>query len=490
MLIPFIGQTNQQRSLNYDAQRTINLYPVAGEGKSPVALCGTPGLTLFATFPTNENRGSHVALNRAFEVFGNTLYEVYSDGSFVTRGTLNTDTGLLSMEDNGQQLCIVDGPNGYILTLSTNVFQSITDPYFIGASTVTFIDGYFMFSKPDSAIYYISNLYDGLTGDPLDFASAEGSPDGLVGLRNVHQQVWLFGLGSIEIVANTGDATFPFQRIQGAFIEYGCASAGSIANTANTVFWLGQDEYGNGVVWMAEGYQPQRISTFAIEYALRNATAYTYSAGSAGLSNATAYTYSAGSAGLSNATAYTYQEDGHYFYVLNANNMTFVYDIGQNLWHERATFNQGSYSRSLPQTHIFAFGKHIVGDYSNGNLYVQSLNTYSENGNIIRRMRRGQHISEDLNYLYFNSVQIDMETGVGLDGISPDPQIMLRWSDDGGHAWSSEFWKSFGKIGQYLTRALWRRLGRSRDRIFEMVITSTSRVFIIGMHANIERGEN
>lgn len=472
MKINLVGPSYQDRSLNFDAQRSINLYPVkseTGDSKNVVGLAGTPGLSLFCTLPTNINRGSHEALGRAFEIFGNALYELYADGSYVMRGTLLTDTGYVSLADNGQQLCIVDGPNGYIFDGSTNVFTQITDPYFIGASTVDFIDGYFMFSKPGSAIYYISALYNGLTGDPLDFASAEGSPDGLVGLINVHQQVWLFGTGSVEIVYNSGAADFPFQRIQGTYIEYGCAAPASIAKTANTVFWLGKDEYGQGVVWMAQGYQPQRISTYAIEYAIQQL------------------------ANISDATAYTYQEDGHYFYVLNFSfsNSTFVYDIGLNLWHERAAFSNGFYTRNRPQTHIFAFNRHLVGDYQNGNVYVQSLNNYSDNGSVIRRLRTCQHLADDLEYIYYSKLQVDMETGVGLDGANQiEPQVMLSWSDDGGHVYTPERWASFGKIGAYRVRALWRRLGRSRDRVFRLAITSMSKVFIIAGHIDTEKGSN
>ena len=52
-----------------------------------------------------------------------------------------------------------------------------------------------------------------------------------------------------------------------------------------------------------------------------------------------------------------------------------------------------------------------------------------------------------------------------------DPQVMLRWSDDGGHTWSNEHWAKMGKIGQYFSRVLWRRLGMTmkiRDRVYEI----------------------
>lgn len=472
--IPFIGPSYVNRSVNFDAQRSVNLYPTKseiGDSKSIMALVGTPGNLLFCTFPTTVGRGSHEVLGRSFEVFGNILYEIFSDGSFISRGTLITGTGFVSIDNNGLQICIVDGPNGYIFTLATNAFVNITDPYFTGATTVTFIDGYFMFNRPQTQVYYISAIYDGTTGDPLDFASAEGSPDNLVGLIALHKEVWLFGDESIEVAYDSGAADFPFARIPGAFIEYGCAAPYSIAKTANTVFWLGKDKWGQGMVWMAQAYQPQRISTYAVEFAIQQY------------------------GDISDAVAYTYQEDGHYFYVLNFTNAntTWVYDVGMNLWHERAAFIDGSYARNRAQNHIFAFGKHLVADYQNGNVYIQSLDVFTDNGDVIRRMRTAQHLADDLEYMYYNKLQIDMETGIGLNngGIADtDPQLMLQWSDDGGHVYSNEHWRSAGKIGSFKWRAIWRRLGRSRDRVFRLVITCSCKIFLVAAHADIEAGTN
>lgn len=80
--------------------------------------------------------------------------------------------------------------------------------------------------------------------------------------------------------------------------------------------------------------------------------------------------------------------------------------------------------------------------------------------------------------MFLHQLQIDVEAGVGptpplLDGAGDprDPQLMLRWSDDGGHTWSNTYSVGFGKAGEYRTRAIWRRLGRSRDRIFEVSVS-------------------
>lgn len=472
---PFVGFSYQDRSINYDAQRSVNLYPVkseSGTSKAPTGLQGTPGLLAFTTLPASPHRGSRSCLGRAFCVAGDGFYEVFTDGSYSLLGTLNTSIGFVCMSDNGQQVIMVDGPYGYILTLDTDAFQEITSDAFYGADTVTFLDGYFVFNRPDTGIYYITALYNGFDIDALEFASAEASSDNLVGVLSIHNNCWLFGTDSIEVVFDSGDTDFPFQRIQGAFIEYGCVAAGSLGHTANTAFWLGQDDEGRGVVWMATGYQPLRISTFAVEYAIQ--------------------TYG----DITGATCYTYQEDGHYFYALNfiSANTTWVYDINLQAWHERAYYSNGQYSRSLPQTHMFAFGKHLVGDYASGILYQQSLNIYDDNGAAKRWMRICPHINNgSLNYFTHRRLQIDMQTGTGLttgEIQNTDPQVQISWSDDGGYTYSNTYMMSVGAIGNYAKRVISRMMGRARDRVYKLEGDSNTKVFIIAAHLDAIEGAN
>jgi hypothetical protein len=91
----------------------------------------------------------------------------------------------------------------------------------------------------------------------------------------------------------------------------------------------------------------------------------------------------------------------------------------------------------------------------------------------LRRLRRAPHLCNEQKAVYYHEFELDMEVGIGnaegLDG--DDPQVMLRWSDDGGHTWSNEHWVSAGELGDYTKRVVWRRLGRARDRIFELTVT-------------------
>lgn len=109
----------------------------------------------------------------------------------------------------------------------------------------------------------------------------------------------------------------------------------------------------------------------------------------------------------------------------------------------------------------------------------------------LRRVRRAPHIASGLDWVYYDRLELDVETGIGLiSGQGDDPQIMLRYSGDGGHTWSNEHWRSAGRLGKYLTRPYWSNLGRSRDRVFEIVVSDPVRWVITGGYLYIKKGTN
>lgn len=477
MRIDLTGSSYVYPTLNFDAQRSINLYTSrseVGNSKAPSILCPTPGHKIFTPLPIQSIRGLHTTSDRAFAVSYNTFYEIFSDGTYVNRGTITTSTSNpVSIQDNGLQVMIVDGTatGGYIFTLGTNVFTKITAPGFEGAVTVDFLDGYFIINRPNSQKYQISDLYDGLTWDALDVANAEGSPDNLIAVVSVHRQTFLIGQTTIEVVYNSGASPFPIERVQGVFIEYGCTAAFSVQQTANTIFWIGEDKAGQNVVWMSEGYNAKRISTEAIEYYLNQYD-------------------------VSTVTSYSYQELGHYFIQWNIIGAptSIVYDVTGGEWHERARFNPvaGRFERDRANFHMYAFGKHLVSDYENGNIYEQSTDILMDDTYLIKRQRTLPYVSDDLEYLYFSRFQVDCQTGVGTvtgESYDTDPQLELDWSDDGGHTYSNPLLQSMGKIGQYYSRVTWNRsLGRSRARVWRISIIAAVKVYLIAAHTAITKG--
>lgn len=471
----FIGPSYVSQSVNVDCQRCVNLYPEmndlgTGKEREVASLVGTPGLRRLLTLAESPVRGVHTASNgEVYAVGGTKLYSISSAWVATEIGTLNSSTGFVSMEDNGTHVVIVDGADGYSWNMTTDTFAEITDVDFLGADLITFQDGYFIVNKPDSGQFYISGIND-ITFDPLDISTAEASPDDIVGVISAHQNLYLLGTQSTEVFYNSGNAAFPFERIQGAIMEVGCAAAFSIAKVNGAVYWVGQDSGGFGIVYRAEGYRAERVSNPAVESVIR----------SVGIEN------------ISTARAWTYQKGGHYFYCLNLPDIdsTWVYDASTNLWHERTYLNLWGLERHRADCHTVAHGENIVGDYENGKIYALDDATYTDDSSAIVRMRTAPHISKELRFAFHSRFQLDMEAGVGLTGSGQgiDPQAVLEWSDDGGHTWSNEHWAPIGAIGNYGTRVIWRRLGRSRDRVYRVTISDPVKVVLIGADLMIEEG--
>lgn len=437
----FCGPTYTVRSRRADMERCINLYPeINGPGgRSKATLYGTPGLEEFCTLPTSPVRGMWAGEERLFVVAGNILYEVFSNGSYSARGTVGAgETTPAQIFANGTQLFIVSGSQGY---LDNGVSVMAVQPAVSGA----YLDGYFIALEPNSNKFALSNLLDGTTWDALDFATRIGGQDRLQAIVADHQYLWLFGNKSTEVWYNSGAANFPFQRVQGSYIEQGAWAKWSLVKLDNSLFFYGGDDRGIGCIWRMNGFIPKRVSNHAVEYWL------------------------AQYGETDNAIAYAYQEDGHLFYVISFpnQNVTWAYDVATDMWHERSYWNGTFHEYHLAQHHAYCFDKHFVGGDRSGKVYQQSLSLSNDDGDVIRRQRRAPHISSENKWMLHSSMTLDIDVGETPTG---NPEVSMTYSDDGGHSWSSSKVGQLGTSGQFKTRVKFRRLGRSRDRIYDVVI--------------------
>lgn len=451
MRVVLTGGAYTARSLIADAQRCINLYAERNpeDASAPVTHYPTPGLTLLSTPPVaGESRCIYTATNgQRYEVVGSNVYGVDINNVYTLLGTLSTSSGRVNMIDNGTDVFLVDGsPNGKTIHLATNVMSVVTDAAFYGADRVDIVDGYFIFNKPYSQQFYISN-YNDITFNSLDIASKSTFPDRLVTLAVMHREVWLIGEQTTEVWYNTGASDFTFGRMPGVFIEQGCIAKHSIAKHDLNLFWLSRDKDGQGIVVLGHNYTANRVSTHAIEQEFQ--------------------TYSR----LDDAVGYTYQQGGHPFYVLSfpTANKTWVYDLSTGLWHQRGYLEpDGTVSRHRGSCHSFNQGRNLVGDYSTGNVYALDPTSYTDNGNPILRIRSFPHIGANGKRALFRQFVADMEVGQGLPGDTADPEVRLRWSDDRGFSWGNYVSGSLGKAGDYISVIQYQRLGYARDRVFEL----------------------
>ena len=460
MRLPFAIQSYRHRSLPVSAQRLINWFVESEpkDARSPLVLLPTPGLTVYATLPSSPIRGMRVMGSYLYVVAGGNVDRTDVDGNYVLLGAI-TNGDLVSMSDNGDQMCIVVPETGEGFIATTTALTQITDASYTatGATSVTVLDGFGVFTKPNSSEFFLSSQGD-LATFPGDEADAEGDPDNLIVARRIGRELWLFGERTTEIWNNTGAADFPFQRISGAFVERGCAARFSVAQRLGVPFWLGDDR----VFYKGSGTNPERISTHAIEQEV------------------------AGYAVVSDARAWVYEQEGHIFYCVSfpTAGSTYVYDLTTGVWHER---DSEGYEHWRCTTGAAYAGATVAGDMRTGALYVVDPTAYSEVGQEIIRTAVGNVMHGSGKRVLVKSLTFDMETGTGLtSGQGSDPQVFLQISDDDGRTFGNEIWRGIGGIGQHKTRVRFSRLGAARGRVFKLGMSDPVRTAISAIDVEAE----
>jgi len=351
-----------------------------------------------------------------------------------------------------------------------------SDGAFSGGETCDIVDNYFVYNRPESQQFGASGVLSPVSG-ATSFSSKDGSPDDLIALIVDHREVYLMGEVSSEVWTDVGGVPFPFQRIPGTNTQHGIAAKFSLARFGDSFAYVSRNNRGQAQIMQMRGYVPTRISNHAVENSLANQY-------------------------VDDAIAWTYQLEGHECYVVSfpTLELTWAYDLASGMWHKWLyTENDGTYTRHRGNCCAVFQGLVLVGDYEDGSIYSIDKNNYTDNGQHTRRLRRAPHLVSDFQRQYFDELQIQFQPGVGLTGITTplnsaivgaDPQAMLRWSNDGGSTWSSEHWTSIGLIGKYKNRAIWRRLGSARDRVFEVVVSDPINAVIISANLKATAGEN
>lgn len=462
--IPFVSETFESRSIDQNQQKLINMFPVEDNsgGKKSFSLYPTPGLLDFGeVIGASEGRGIIEHKGVIYAVVDSNFYSVGSDGTFTQQGTLSTSTGYVSMAATQDEIMLVDGTAGYTYIISTDTFATITDTDFPDTTTnVTSIDGYFIVPVPDTDQFQLSALLDGQTWAATDVATAEGNPDNLTAVFSLNRQLWLFGERSTEVWFNSG-ASFPFERIEGSFAEFGLAAKHSVSKIKDTVIWLSQTQAGGVEVVLADGFVTIPVTSRAVAYQISTYTT------------------------INDAEAFVYKDEGHEFYVLTfpTEAKTWVYDLTTGKWHER----QSSSSRYIPRVYASAYNKHLGLAYNSGNLYEIDMDTYTEDGTAITRTARTAPLHQTGNFVSVYTLRLDLEKAQGA--VSGTETITLKTSRDGGHNFDSGDAIAASRNGEYADRVIWRMLGQSRSWVFEFTTTDSIKWILLGLEADVDIGD-
>lgn len=364
----FVGGSNVLRPSAISNERTINLFresTLGFGGKTDRWLKPVEGIEAHASVTDIDTNCLFYQDDHLYFVCGQTFGEVLDGGTTVYLGTvseseLNPAT-MCSNGSAGHQVMITSGGLVYIYDQDSTAFTHIDMGDDEGQILMgEFMDGYFFAQVAFSRRVRFSALEDGTSWDPLDVFERSWGSDNISFIKRSGRQLWIVGTKTSEVWADNGGALLPFAPIQGVFLDMGSIASFSGQRDGTSLIWLSQDERGGGLVVRANGYTPQEISTYAVDFKIQ----------------AQARPPNDESVGMGRAEAFVHQIEGHVFYWIQVPGLdtTPVFDLVEQEWHERAMWLplEARWIPHLARCHAFAFERHFIGVRSSGIIYELS----------------------------------------------------------------------------------------------------------------------
>ncbi len=481
--IPLIGGSVESDSQDANFQVLMNMFvSLPGtDARAKQILKPTSGLYEIEDLGGTACRGiitigDYTYVVRDSSVYRLTINPLAKTCETLLLGSINSTLGQVKFAHNPTQLLIVDSsPHGYIITLSTGVLTTIADTDFVGGLAVCFCDGYFFYVEENTAFLRSSTLNDGTTWDAADVAIAESKPDNLVGLAVNKGEVWAFGTDTVEVWYDAANLTnFPFSPRVGSEIDIGCSAPGSIVELNNLIMWL--DSRGFVVQSQISAYVRNQSSGYDLKV----------------VSNPVINSIFASYNFVSDAIACSYMERGHIIYQITfpSERVTWAYDTITDIWFQRGTYDD-FYGRVLEHAiqYTDTVSNVVVGcGYLSGKVYLMSEEFKDDAGVPIQRKHTSAPIFSDGMTCVNKLRMIIGAENVPATGLGSNPQVSIRYSNDGSHSWSNFMSRDIGKSGIHGRPINWNRLGTARQWVVEINICEPIDFSIIEatMHVTIE----
>lgn len=460
--ISLVGQSYQSRSVPLSAQVTRNFYPEpVPNGVSVSALLSWPGAKLFSA-GVGAGRGIKDWGGAVYSVNGTTLYKSDSLGVRTNLGSI-AGSDRCVMTGSASYLYIVTG--GKVYRTDGLTVETVTDEDLEAPSSAAFLNSLIIYDG-DGGRFAVSDPGDGGSVSSLNYATAEAVPDDLLRVYVFNSLVYMLGTKSGEPWYNSGVGNPPLDRVDGGIFHIGLAGVHAVTHTDKAMYFLGHDR----TIYRLEGYSPVQKSTIAINNAIESYR------------------------DVSDCFAFALKLQGQSIVVFSfpSANKTWAYSETFNQWFELSTGVTGG--RHLANGYCYEFGKHLIIDYRNGNIYEWDLATYTDNDETIIRERVTQPINSDVisqpgKEIFWNELELVLNSGNGLIlGQGSNPQVMMQFSDDMGLNWSNELWASAGHQGAYQYKCRWTQLGSSIGRIFRFRASDPIEMHFYKLFADIEVG--
>lgn len=475
MKIELIGSSSAENSSLLSNEETINMLLHQANNKSH-ALYPFPGRTLYRTLagssPQVPIRSMSVSFSEADPSFpdlipyklavaaGNLIYSyrVNSGNPAITVTPIETTRGYVEMVECeslgvGRYL-MVDGVGraaggAYIYNKNTEIMSAMTDVDYPSTATSGYTMDQFTVVNSravgENTTFFVSAAADATAWSALDIAKKTTDSTKIQKITGLANYLLIMGDWSTEFWQKVNNVDFPFQKIPALTLNVGCVAPGSVVPMNNQLVFLSSDRTNRSQI-------------------------VTLSPGAVKLVSSKAITEIISSMGyIEDARAWAVNWLGNPLYVITfpTERKTFCFNFNTNTWTRLKSFNRDDYNISF---YAYFAGQHIVADSEGPFLYKLDSNTYTDNGDIIERVRRTQFIEVDGDVLVHNSLELEFEPGVA-NSDSADPKVALRWSDDSGKTWSGYKYRSLGAVGAHNQRVIFRMLGRSRKRQYEITVT-------------------
>jgi len=462
--INLAGGTYKHKSLPLSAQVTRNFWPQLQQDpltKSDYILESFHGLKLFGTVAGAKDRGMLEHRGILYKVTDETLYSINSSGTHTTLGTIPgvSRTVMVGILDN-----VIIVSDGIPYQWDGATLTTITDSDLETPNAAAHLNNQIIYDGDDGR-FWVSDVGDATIIQTLNTARAESNADELLRPYVLGETLYLMGEQTIEQWWNTGVGNPPFDRVQNGTLPIGLGAVNSVSNNDRFMYFLGSDNQ----VYRVQGSTLQAVTTQAIA---REIATY-------GLTT--------------DAHGSCFNINGQWMYAITfpTGDKTFIYpEDGQ--WFEWSSGVDGG--KTIASSYAFAFRKHLVGDSQSGNVYELEPDTYTNNGEVMIRLRdsfplHGGLLGAPGKKVTMSRFELIMETGVGLlAGQGQNPEVMLSLSTDGGRTFGTEKWGTIGKLGEFLHKVEWFALGSFDTGIVRIRMSDPVYLSIHSAAADIEVG--
>jgi len=440
-----------QDSPQVGTQSLRNLYAVPRVGESlsnGFSVRAHAGLRPFTTTGNGPVRAIFTHKGTLYTINGDALYSV-DDNGIVTEIREIAGEGHCSVACGEDHCLIATTSRTYVLDSSGSAVIGVELPATRwNLLSVSWMDGRFIAARP-RGVLELSDLDNPYNWQGLGFVTAESYNDEVVSLLRDVQDLWVFGESTVEWWRSAGGDVPTMDRV--GWVNIGCASRDCASVYDSVVYWLDAD----GIVRASKGYEPQKISTSFIDDALYKLDVTT-------------------------AESFIYIDRNNPIYTLTVEGRTFCYSINSGTWSERTGYLRAWIADGVTTVN----SKPYTGSREDGQIYRIDPDFYMDGNEMIVKECTFPAASFNDDRVRYDSFRVRAATGLTFDA-NRAPEIIMDYSDDGGNTWSSERILPYGRSGEYGGLLVWRRLGRSRQRVFRGAVADDVPVELTAAYAEV-----